>query len=282
MTPTSSTSAPSLASPAESAACSIGPDRRVSRPTTKRLGRLPDAWPKRPRTLAAALPSAKTAPGASSSLAKPLTPSVPNRSELALGTGPPLGPGPRPRWCWPGSKDGTSRHCTGPGTSGAQGFTETLPVQVGTGPVPPTGTISSQVVPGVRVILAPSSSTNTAGSASRGRTQRPTYWRPSRKTHAVPLPFKLSTYSWVPVSSSTQGVSSLSTSMTITLENAICAPSPCSAGPVSEYERYHNPVLGRQAQVVTSRGDRMLTSDAGVPPGGGGPYVNIGLGGCSG
>src|SRR5579884_2697147 len=71
MTPASTTSAPSAASPAASAASSIGPDRRVSRASTN--GR------SAPRTRAAARPRASASSGVSSTLARPRTPSVPKR-----------------------------------------------------------------------------------------------------------------------------------------------------------------------------------------------------------
>src|ERR1035437_6778145 len=69
--PTSMTSAPSPASPAERAAWSIGPERRVSRPTTKDVAR---------SFRAVARPRARTSSGESSALATPRTPSVPNRA----------------------------------------------------------------------------------------------------------------------------------------------------------------------------------------------------------
>src|SRR5437763_14498343 len=72
MTPASTTSAPSAARPAASADSSMGPDRRVSRASTK--GR------SAPRTRAAARPSANASSGVSSTLARPRTPSVPKRS----------------------------------------------------------------------------------------------------------------------------------------------------------------------------------------------------------
>src|SRR5215210_6899499 len=81
-TPTSTTSAPSVARPADRAACSRGPEMRVSRPTRNGPS---------PRTRAAARPRARTNSGVSSALAMPRTPSVPNRSvtgrllALALG-----------------------------------------------------------------------------------------------------------------------------------------------------------------------------------------------------
>src|SRR5690606_5573770 len=68
-TPSSTTSTPSLASPAASAASSMGPDRRVSRPTAQRSP---------PSTRAAARPRARASSGVSSALATPRTPSVPN------------------------------------------------------------------------------------------------------------------------------------------------------------------------------------------------------------
>src|ERR1700677_3070991 len=78
-TPTSITSAPSLASPADSAACSMGPERRVSRPTRK-VGAV--------MLRATARPRASTNSGVSSAVAMPRTPSVPHR---VLATGLPLG-----------------------------------------------------------------------------------------------------------------------------------------------------------------------------------------------
>src|SRR5581483_11770939 len=70
-TPRSMTSAPSVARPADSAAWSSGPDRRVSRPTTKAgVG----------STRATARPSASASSAVSSSLATPRTPSVPKRA----------------------------------------------------------------------------------------------------------------------------------------------------------------------------------------------------------
>src|SRR5690606_14288270 len=68
-TPSSTTSTPSLARPAASAASSMGPDRRVSRPTAQRSP---------PSTRAAARPRARASSGVSSALATPRTPSVPN------------------------------------------------------------------------------------------------------------------------------------------------------------------------------------------------------------
>src|SRR5262245_55920750 len=70
-TPRSSIETPSLAKPAHNAACNIGPEIRVSRPTA-----IVDA----PSTRAAARPSASTSSGVRSTLATPRTPSVPNRS----------------------------------------------------------------------------------------------------------------------------------------------------------------------------------------------------------
>src|SRR5262249_35053208 len=70
-TPARSTSAPSAHRPATSAASSIGPERRVSRPTTN--GRVV------PSTRAAARPTPVTSSGVSSRLASPRMPSVPNR-----------------------------------------------------------------------------------------------------------------------------------------------------------------------------------------------------------
>ena len=78
-TPTSTTSAPSLASPADRAACSMGPDRRVSRPIRKVVAVM---------VRATARPRARTRSVVSSTLAIPRTPSVPNR---VLATGLPLG-----------------------------------------------------------------------------------------------------------------------------------------------------------------------------------------------
>ena len=69
-TPRSTTSAPSVASPAEKAAWSSGPERRVSRPTTK-VGA--------GRTRAVARPRASASSAVSSSFATPRTPSVPKR-----------------------------------------------------------------------------------------------------------------------------------------------------------------------------------------------------------
>ena len=70
-TPRSTTSAPSLAIPADKAAWSNGPDRRVSRPTRKHSAG---------RARAAARPSAMTNSAPNSALATPRMPSVPNRS----------------------------------------------------------------------------------------------------------------------------------------------------------------------------------------------------------
>src|SRR5580698_8197359 len=78
-TPRSMTSAPSVASPADSAACSSGPERRVSRPTTKA-----GAGSMR----AVARPRARASSAVNSSFATPLTPSVPKRAgaiDLPLG-----------------------------------------------------------------------------------------------------------------------------------------------------------------------------------------------------
>ena len=77
-TPRRSTSTPSEASPAASAASSIGPDRLVSRPITN-LGP--------PSTRAAARPSAVTSSGVSSAFASPRTPSVPNRRVMGTLSG---------------------------------------------------------------------------------------------------------------------------------------------------------------------------------------------------
>ena len=71
ITPTSTTSAPSAQIPATSAASIIGPERRVSRPTTKGCSA--------PMTRTAARPSAVTSSTVSSSFATPRTPSVPKR-----------------------------------------------------------------------------------------------------------------------------------------------------------------------------------------------------------
>src|SRR5579864_6233574 len=70
-TPRSTTSAPSLAIPADNAAWSRGPDLLVSRPTRKH-------WAGSAR--AAARPSAMTNSAPNSALATPRMPSVPNRS----------------------------------------------------------------------------------------------------------------------------------------------------------------------------------------------------------
>src|SRR5664280_29798 len=78
-TPTSTTSAPSLARPADRAAWSIGPERRVSRPTRKVVAVM---W------RAMARPRASTSSGVRSTFATPRTPSVPNR---VVTTGLPLG-----------------------------------------------------------------------------------------------------------------------------------------------------------------------------------------------
>src|ERR1700722_1062359 len=78
-TPRSKTSAPSVASPADRAAESMGPERRVSRPTTK---------PCAGRTRAVARPMARASSAVSSSFATPRTPSVPKR---AFATVLPLG-----------------------------------------------------------------------------------------------------------------------------------------------------------------------------------------------
>ena len=70
-TPRSTTSAPSVARPAENAAWNRGPERRVSRPTTKvGAGRI----------RAVARPRARASSAVSSSLATPRTPSVPKRA----------------------------------------------------------------------------------------------------------------------------------------------------------------------------------------------------------
>src|SRR5271165_1552666 len=69
-TPTSTTSAPSLARPAPRAACSMGPDLRVSRPIRKAVAVMVRAM---------ARPRARTSSGVSSVLALPRTPSVPNQ-----------------------------------------------------------------------------------------------------------------------------------------------------------------------------------------------------------
>src|SRR5580698_2789890 len=71
-TPRSTTSAPSAARPAEKAAWSRGPERRVSRPTTN-VGA--------GNVRAEARPSANASSAVSSSLATPRTPSVPKRAE---------------------------------------------------------------------------------------------------------------------------------------------------------------------------------------------------------
>ena len=72
-TPSSSTSTPSAAKPATSAASSSGPERRVSRPMTMRGP---------PSTRAAARPRASAYSTVSSVFATPRTPSVPNRSVM--------------------------------------------------------------------------------------------------------------------------------------------------------------------------------------------------------
>src|SRR4051794_19946241 len=80
-TPRSPTSAPSVARPADRAACRSGPDKRVSRPMRNR-GRCPPLrGPLGPlaMTRAAARPRARTNSGVRSALATPRTPSVPNR-----------------------------------------------------------------------------------------------------------------------------------------------------------------------------------------------------------
>ena len=76
-TPRSTTSAPSLASPADKAAWSRGPERRVSRPTRKR--RRPAG--RGPRPARAPGPARRV----SSALATPRTPSVPNRAGATTG-----------------------------------------------------------------------------------------------------------------------------------------------------------------------------------------------------
>ena len=87
-TPRSTTSAPSVASPAERAAWSRGPERRVSRPTTKvGAGRI----------RAVARPRASASSAVSSSFATPRTPSVPKRAgatslATAWSTAAPCGP----------------------------------------------------------------------------------------------------------------------------------------------------------------------------------------------
>jgi hypothetical protein len=73
-TPRSTTSAPSDARPAASAAASSPPDRRVSRPMYQRAP---------PSTRAADRPSRRANSGVSSTLATPRTPSVPNFNDMA-------------------------------------------------------------------------------------------------------------------------------------------------------------------------------------------------------
>src|SRR5437588_899967 len=80
-TPSRATSTPSEDNPAARDASSIGPDRRVSRPTRNGV-------PGSASTRAAARPRASTSSGVSSTFATPRTPSVPNfsvREPLALG-----------------------------------------------------------------------------------------------------------------------------------------------------------------------------------------------------
>src|SRR5580658_3125700 len=81
-TPRSMTSAPSASRPAEKAAWSSGPERRVSRPTTN-VGA--------GSTRAAARPRASASSAVSSSLATPRTPSVPKRAGGIAVLGLPLG-----------------------------------------------------------------------------------------------------------------------------------------------------------------------------------------------
>src|SRR5262249_49286022 len=82
-TPARSTSAPALVSPATTAASSISPLARGSRPTTA-SGRRAAASP---RTCALATATAEASSGGRSPFARPRTPSVPN-SRLILDTLP--------------------------------------------------------------------------------------------------------------------------------------------------------------------------------------------------
>src|SRR5215218_5741658 len=87
-TPRRWTIPPAEATPAARAPWSMGPEARVSRPTTRRVA------PSAPRTVAAARPRANTNSGVRSRLATPRTPSVPNRPATAGYYGPPGGPVP--------------------------------------------------------------------------------------------------------------------------------------------------------------------------------------------
>ncbi len=75
-TPTSKTSTPALARPADTAAARNSPDARGSRPMTA-VGRCPANAPASPRTCAAATARSRASSAVRSTLAMPRTPSVP-------------------------------------------------------------------------------------------------------------------------------------------------------------------------------------------------------------